>query len=743
MTKISVQLILSIFLVFTTINVTFFSQTNVDEISLIRAYKKENNSTNKFWKLYELGVYYQANNVKKADSLRSYILQAGTYESDSARFFALSFDADLVLMNGDKEEYFNKVLSMQSFLSQTTSKEIKWDIYQRLGDYHLHYREFEQANIYLNQALKISKKIRDNRKISETYRLRSIAQMQANLKDSALLYVEESIQFGRRSADKKVLAKAFNTKALIYFYFGQIELSVSKNLVALQLANEIGDLSKISKYSLDLGDAQFMIQNYREAELYFKQASDMATRINDNRLIAFAQINLGVIYKIKKDFINAIESQKKAIKMLYDYNDYDGLGTAHNNLGDIYRENGDYSNALSNYNKALVYFESSRNREKIATVYHNVGVVFEKQGKHDNALNYLNRSVEISSQFGFKGSVFNTYKTISDVYKRLGNYNLAYKYLKIYTDYSDSSKTIESSAKIAELSELYRSEQREKYIVMQADSIERQRQEKALATTQLENIKLKTNLQTYVIIGFILILALGGIIGFYRWNQTQIKQQQKEAEMNQTLLRAQMNPHFVFNAMSVIQSYIYDNDTKNSSKFLVNFSKLMRLILENSSKELISIETEVSILDKYLGVQKLRFEERFNFSINVDETLYNEGAMIPPMITQPFIENAIEHGRLHLIENGFINVYFFKEKEMLHITVEDNGVGRKESSQNKKSKDHKSMAMKITSERIQNLNKKYRSAGYLQIEDYDKEKGTGTKILISIPYRVNNQNLIR
>jgi LytS/YehU family sensor histidine kinase len=312
--------------------------------------------------------------------------------------------------------------------------------------------------------------------------------------------------------------------------------------------------------------------------------------------------------------------------------------------------------------------------------------------------------------------------------------------LKLYADYADSAKTIESSAKIAELNELYRSEQRERLISVQADSIERQKQEKTLTSTKLENVQLKNNMQAYIITGFAILLVLAGVIGFYRWNQTKIKQQQQEAEMNQTLLRTQMNPHFVFNAMSVIQSYIYDNDTQNSSRFLVNFSKLMRLILENSSKEFIPMETEVDILDKYLSIQKLRFEERFDFDIKVDEKLLDEGAIIPPMITQPFIENAIEHGRLHLKEDGFIHVHFFEKNKMLFITIEDNGVGRKGAEQNKKSSDHKSMAMKITSDRIDNLNKKYRAEGFMLIEDYNKIEETGTKVLISIPYRVNAQN---
>ena len=190
--------------------------------------------------------------------------------------------------------------------------------------------------------------------------------------------------------------------------------------------------------------------------------------------------------------------------------------------------------------------------------------------------------------------------------------------------------------------------------------------------------------------------------------------------------------------MSVIQSYIYENDIENSTKFLVNFSRLMRLILENSPKEFIPIRTEVEILNKYLETQKLRFEDRFQFFIETEDNLADEFAIIPPMITQPFIENSIEHGQLHTIEGGFIRIRFAKEKGMLNITIEDNGIGRDSSRQNKKSSAHKSMAMAITRERIDNLNSKYKTEGFMRVEDFDKTNRTGTRVLIALPYNVEN-----
>lgn len=714
------------------------AQPNLEK-RLIREYNREQNPNKRFWKLYELASFYQFNNFEKADSIRSSLTTLSYSSSDSARYVAQVFDAEVDLYNGNRDSYYSKILDLQSFISITHSQAIKLDLYQRIADFHLHRHEVDQARVYLKDALKIARKPRNNKEISKTYMLFSRSYMLLNQKDSSYYYATRAIQFARFSASKRIQSDAFYNQAIVLEYFGGVERSVAKNLIALQLASEVGDYSKMANISNDIGEAQLSIMNYGQAESYFMDAIEYATKIKDKRTVALAQINLGNIYRIKKDYGKALDLEREALKLLLPYDDNDGLGNAHKTIGDIYRDKKDFGKASSNYNKALVYFEKSGNREKIARVYHHVGYVFEKQGKYAKALNYLNRSVDIGSQFGNKSSVYETYHTIADLYYKTGNNHLAYKYLKMYSNYSDSAKTIEMAAKIAETSESYRSDERERFISMQSDSIERQHQETALTSAKLENAELKTNLQTYIIIGFVIFMVLAGVIGFYRSNQTKIKQQQQQAEMNQTLLRAQMNPHFVFNAMSVIQSYIYDNDTKNSAKFLVNFSKLMRLILENSSKDFIPIQIEYDILEKYLNIQKLRFEERFEFKIEVDETLYEEEAVIPPMITQPFIENAIEHGRLHLKEDGFIHIHFFRHGDMLRITVEDNGIGRKGAEMNKKSKEHKSMAMKITKDRIDNLNKKYRSDGFLMIEDYDKKQQSGTKVLISIPYRVQNQ----
>ena len=711
------------------------------EKQLIQSYNAEKNPNKKFSRLMALGEHYKQNHLQRADSIRHIILKESINFEDSIRFNALFYNAEVAQLCGDQDEYFKTILACQPFLGKLNSEDAQFKLFRHLGYYHSSMQEFETADFYYRLAVKIGKKEKNNYQLSEAYSHIALNFMSANTKDSALAYSDKSINFARRGKDKSHLSRAFNTQARVYDFFGQIELSVAKNLISLQLAEEVQNKWLLSKYCREIGQEQKVILNLDDAEYYFKRSFNYAKQIHDRRQMGMALSNLASVNLDRKQLGTAITNSNQAIKYLTELNDFNGLGEAYNVLGMVYQKQGKYNEAASSFNQALVYYEATSNKEKIAGVYHNVGTVFKEQKKYSNALNYLNRSIEIRTQYGSKNQIYHTYRTIADLYKEINNSQKSLEYMELYLNYLDSNTTVQAATKIAELSESYRSEQRERLINAQADSLRRQQQERMLTSTKLENSQLRNNFQMYIIIAFVIIIVLAGVIIFYRWNHTKITQQQREAEMSQTLLRTQMNPHFVFNAMSVIQSYIFENDTVNSSKFLVNFSRLMRLILENSPKEFIPITTEVEILQKYLEMQKLRFQDRFHFEIHTDEILFDESAIIPPMITQPFIENAIEHGQLHTIEGGFIRVSFTKENNMLCISIEDNGIGRKNARSNKKGSAHKSMAMDITSERIKNLNKKNKTDGKLLVEDYNKALETGTKVLISLPYTIDHKQL--
>lgn len=704
---------------------------NSDEFKLKQAYTKEVKSTKKFLRLLKLGNFYLSNDVIKADSIRFSIIEASRFESESDEIKAQIFDLKVEHLLGNKSAYLSKILQLQTHLSKVNSDEDLVQVLLYKIEYHIENREFDLAELFLTETDKIAKRLRSYSFIAETNKLYALLYKETNKSELALRHAEVAIQYAKRSSNKTLMTNCVNVQAQIYNYFGQVEISVSKNFIALQLAKEALDYPLIAQIQLEIGESQLQIFNYENANSFFIQAKETALKIKDKRLEALVEIDLALYKQAKHQYKEAREKLLLALKLLEQFQDENSLGLAHKYLGNLYNEQKEYEIALRYYNQAMVNFESASNRSEIANVYYLVGTVFSEQKKYQNALNYLNRSVEIRTELGHISGTYLSYKEIAEVYRKLGNTNKAYQYLNLYTQYSDSARVVEIGSKIAELSVLYKAEQREQLIAKQASSIELQRKEK-------ENSELRNKFQTYIIIGFIIFVLLGAIIVYSRWKQRDIKQMQREAEMNQTLLRSQMNPHFVFNAMSVIQSYIYENDTKNSSKFLINFSKLMRLILENSSKEFIPIKTEIDILEKYLNTQKLRFGDRFTYSVNVADKLLEDEVLIPPMITQPFIENALEHGQLHTIENGNIQIKFTFDESMLHVLISDNGIGRKGAKQNKKSSEHRSMAMKITQDRIQNLSYKYKIQGRMEIADFDKVNETGTIVNIYLPYKTES-----
>jgi hypothetical protein len=245
----------------------------------------------------------------------------------------------------------------------------------------------------------------------------------------------------------------------------------------------------------------------------------------------------------------------------------------------------------------------------------------------------------------------------------------------------------------------------------------------------------------------IMIIALA-VYSFYRYRVGQIRKKQKLkseyekklANVEMSALLAQMNPHFLFNSLNSIDSYIIRNESKQASEYLNNFARLMRLILQNSRSNYISLKDELEALDLYLQMESLRFKNKFSYSINVDSAIDSASIVIPPMLIQPYVENAIWHGLMHKTngEEGKVAIQLSKSDENLLCVVHDNGIGRTKAAELKAQKhtNHKrSMGMQITQDRIEIINKLYDINASVQIYDLENElgKAKGTKVELIIP----------
>jgi signal transduction histidine kinase len=208
----------------------------------------------------------------------------------------------------------------------------------------------------------------------------------------------------------------------------------------------------------------------------------------------------------------------------------------------------------------------------------------------------------------------------------------------------------------------------------------------------------------------------------------------KFAHLERSALQAQMNPHFIFNSLNSIQSYIASNENEKANRFLAKFSRLIRAMLNNSRSNQISLQDEIDTLQLYLDLEKMRFKDKFEFEIVVDEIIDAHRVQVPPLLIQPYVENAIIHGLAQTRSHGRINIYYIKEGKYLHATVTDNGIGIEQHKKQKKGQSlHKSVGMTITQKRLQMLDESSSDRKVL-IEEIISRKGEvlGTKVEVKI-----------
>ena len=244
----------------------------------------------------------------------------------------------------------------------------------------------------------------------------------------------------------------------------------------------------------------------------------------------------------------------------------------------------------------------------------------------------------------------------------------------------------------------------------------------------------------FVFFGLIYTFYKLQILKLEKRNQLLLEKVNLEKNLNQSKLKAiksQMNPHFFYNALNTIQSFILSNDKKQAVSYLSKFSNLTRTILEMTEKETISIAEEVKTLSLYLDIEKARFEEDFNYHILVDDEIDAENIKIPTMLLQPYVENAVKHGLLHKQGEKAVTIHFQKETEHIKISIDDNGIGRQKSTELNaiKNKNHNSFATEAMQNRVNLLNQ-YNQKN-ISIQYIDKtnlnNQSTGTTVVFEIP----------
>ncbi|MEN9972425.1 MAG: hypothetical protein RIS20_772 [Bacteroidota bacterium] len=720
--------------IFSVLTVSFAhsQEANTTSLALKEKISKAKNSGDALMSTLELIDFYEHTDlVKWKQSILSLYANQKRYSGQRSKQLVELIYAEYLFKTGNTSQFKSNFLKKMSNVTFTSS-ELTFRLDRLRFEYEFLNKRWVLAKQIADSSLIKLRGSRNNAKNSLIYQDLSRFYLARMKRDSAYWSSNQAISYAKRSQKREILVRALQNQAGTFGYFLDLEGAVQKELQAIRLAEELHiDRLKIHSF-MEIARYSMLVENWNEALGYLKRANQLARGFNDLHATALVQLSYSKVYLNQGNAIRAMYNAQKASAYFEKENDLFHLAQCAHSIGNIASFRGNLNLAQESYNQAIAFYSKEKMATNLAEVYQDYGQLSIQIGDMKQAQRFLDMSVS-SDQLIQSIGLIERYKLLAQISMKNGELRKALNYQNSYIQFLESNSIKRNDSKIAELTSSNLREERERLIELQQRRIEQENKEQEILMLQNDRV-----LYISLIVIFAIVFSL--VILILRMKQVRSRQEQREAELSQTLLRTQMNPHFVFNAMSVIQSYIYENNPEKSSQFLVNFSRLMRLILENSPKEFISLELELEILDKYLSTQKMRFENRFTYALHVDDELLTNKAMVPPMITQPFIENAIEHGQLHTVKGGQINVEMKESNGNLEITISDNGVGRKKSAQTKKIRTHKSMAIDITQERIKILNKKYKFSGSLAFRDLDGQKEQGTLVTIVLPLKFDTDN---
>jgi tetratricopeptide (TPR) repeat protein len=579
--------------------------------------------------------------------------------------------------------------------------------------------KIDSSIIYSQKALELAIETKDT-----TFQIKAITtlaydkQQQGNLEEAIELF-NNAISLSEKLRDTLLWANSLENMSVIFGATG-----CSNYPKALEL------LLKAAKLKEDFGAFDMLPGTYKNISVIFKEVKDTLNRekyllkavnlVEQGKVVnptfkAAVYNEAGRFYTDEKpDYIKADDYFTKVLEISKQLNWKKGISASLSNKANLKELQGDYKNALELLSESLKLKTEIKDFYGIVNTYHSMGEIFQKLHDYKQSIGNYEKSLKLALEKNLSNELNKNFEGLYTVYREMGNYKTSLEYFEKYTSLSDSLTGVNHKNVVAELETKYQTEKKEQQI------------EKLTTEKQIESLKARQRKLIAFILGSLLVLI--ALLAYFIIRQKNLKNSKRESELNQKLLRSQMNPHFIFNALGTIQNYIYNNRADDAGKYLAKFAKLMRNILESSINEQIPIDKEIETVTCYLTLQQIRSSNNFQFEVNVEGSLHDE--LIPPMLVQPFIENSIKHAFNPDDLGGKITVRYIFSKEEVSIIVEDNGVGIN-SKKRENEAGHKSYAIQLTRERLSLYNKQNSISGSIDITDLSETGGKGTRVTIN------------
>jgi tetratricopeptide (TPR) repeat protein len=593
------------------------------------------------------------------------------------------------------------------------------------GSNNRYFESRKMENPFLQEALSLSQRLKYNKGISLVYNEIGTSKRNKSLYIVAEDYHEKALKAAEDAQDTALIVFSLNNAGVDCRRQDKLQKAFDYHVRALVLAEKINDIRNICVATNSIGNIQLTTEKYDDAITHFNHALELEEKSHNELGVAINLGNLGFAYQGLNKVDLAIQYHKRSLAMNLKMDRPIGMAICYNALGAAYKEKKDYTTAMEYLKKALEVNDKVDDKVHVAESYLSIGKLLGAEGKHEDARKYIFQSIDISTFWGFKSMLMEAYKALAADYKESGEFEKSLAAADRSLLYKDSILDEKSAMVLTQMQTIYEVDRKDNQIrTLEHDKV-------------LGELRTKRNVVvTFFLAAFLLMAVVGG---FFYIRHRNLKTNKQTLQLELRSLRSQMNPHFIFNSLSSIHRYIWSNNQEEASDYLTKFSRLMRLILDNTQHTFVTLNKELESLRLYLDLESLRCNGIFEYRFNIDPEINDEEVLIPPMILQPYVENAIWHGLVHKQpeEKGLLDIDIVLKKRSLVCTITDNGIGRKKAMEikDRKGRMHNSVGMKVTEGRIDLIRKINNKEAKVTVTDLEDEsgKGIGTKVTIVLP----------
>lgn len=577
---------------------------------------------------------------------------------------------------------------------------------------------FDSAMFYSALEMSLAAEIRDHSQLAAgRLNAANVLNAYSRLESAKTLLLANRADSNNISYDEL----AFTESALSYIYLRteEYDKSISAALVAAKAFERLRDSVNAAFNYLSLADVHELVLEDQTVGLKYIQKAIALLRGNGapKNYLIIALAAHGDLSMMQGEYDTALLKYEEANQIALDNDAFFYYSDILCGLGKVYYFKHEYQKSISYLEKSLS--ESGNHAGQNVRAYDYLGLNYQKLNQPEKAIEYYKLCIKYDS----KGKRADAYKSaLIDCYQQVADYEKAFKLQQELMVSRDSINEANQQEKVTEIVEKYENEKKEQEIGLLKE----------------ENTRKEAHIkEQYYIIGGIVLLALLFGFGGYSWLRIRQKlkegiENMKNAQLQQRFLRVQLNPHFFFHALSSIEGYIYTNEKASAAAFLRNFGKLMRSILESSDMNFIPLKDDIEMIREYLILQQLNSDFKFEYIIDVMDELDASALEIPPMLIQPFVENAILHGALRA-EKGVVTIRYTLQDNHVKISITDNGPGHASDS-HKSGTLHRSMSTDIVKQRTLNLRELYGIDIKYSTSSHPETK-EGTTVVVDLPMR--------